>query len=167
MSSKSERQATVEQLTATLTGSRTLYVTDFSGLTVEKMTEFRRRLRAAGARYVVVKNTLARRALAAGRIEGLAPGVLKGPVGIVLAGEDPLPAAKVLGEFAKAHDKPAVTAGLVDGRQVEPAYVKRLGELPGREALLGQLVGALNGILYQVVGSLEALREKRLAEGSN
>ena len=165
--SKSERQANVELLTAKLASAQTLYVTDFSGLTVEKMTEFRRRLRAAGARYVVVKNTLAKRALAAGNITGLEADLLKGPVGLVLAGDDPLPAAKVLGEFAKAHEKPAVKAGLVDGRQVAPAYVKRLGELPGREALLGQLVGALNGILYQVVGSLEALREKRLAEGSN
>jgi large subunit ribosomal protein L10 len=165
--SKSERQASVEQLTTKLASAQTLYVTDFSGLTVEKMTEFRRRLRAAGARYVVVKNTLAKRALAAGNITGLEADLLKGPVGIVLAGDDPLPAAKVLGEFAKTHEKPAVKAGLVDGKQVAPAYVKRLGELPGREALLGQLVGALNGILYQVVGSLEALREKRLAEGSN
>jgi large subunit ribosomal protein L10 len=165
--SKTDRQANVEQLTAKLAASPTLYVTDFSGLTVEKMTEFRRRLRGAGARYLVVKNTLARRALAAGNITGLSPDLLKGPVGIVLAGEDPLPAAKVLGEFAKLHVKPEVKAGLVDGREVAAAYVKRLGELPGREALLGQFVGALNGILYQVVGSLEALREKRLAEGSN
>jgi len=165
--SKSERQANVEQLTAKLTSSPNLFVTDFSGLTVEKMTEFRRRLRAAGGRYVVVKNTLARRALAAGNITGLPPELLKGPVGIVLAGADPLPAAKVLGEFAKVHEKPAVKVGMVDGREVAAAYVKRLGELPGREALLGQLAGVLNGILYQVVGSLEALREKRLAEGSN
>jgi ribosomal protein L10 len=54
----------------------------------------------------------------------------------------------------------------VEGRKVAAAYVKRLGELPPREALLGQFVGALNGLLYQVVGALEALREKRLAEGS-
>jgi ribosomal protein L10 len=60
-----------------------------------------------------------------------------------------------------------VRAGLVDGRQVEAAYVKRLGELPSREVLLGQFAGALNGILYQMVGALEALREQRQAEGSN
>ncbi len=86
---------------------------------------------------------------------------------MVLAGDDPLPAAKVLGEFAKEHQKPEVRAGLVDGRRSTPAYVKRLGELPSREVLLGQFAGALNGILYQMVGALEALREKRQAEGSN
>lgn len=165
--SKTERQSAVEVLTEKLKGSATLYVTDFSGLTVERMTDFRRRLRAVGARYVVVKNTLAQRALDAGAIGGLDRKLFKGPIGVVLAGDDPLPAAKVLGEFARQHEKPAVRAGLVDGRQVEPAYVKRLGELPSREVLLGQFAGALNGILYQMVGALEALREKRQAEGSN
>jgi large subunit ribosomal protein L10 len=164
--SKTERQATVEALTARLSASPTLYVTDFSGLTVEHMTDFRRRLRAVGAGYLVVKNTLARRALQAGRIEALEAGLFQGPIGIVLAGKDPLPAAKVLGEFAKTHERPAVRAGLVDGRRVEPAYVKRLGDLPPRDALLGQFAGALNGILYQIVGALEALREQRLAESS-
>jgi large subunit ribosomal protein L10 len=165
--SKTERQATVERLTAKLASSPTLYLTDFSGLTVDKLTDFRRRLRVVGARYLVVKNTLAKRALEAGQITGLPGELLRGPVGIVLAGTDPLPAAKVLAEFARSHEKPAVRAGLVEGRQVEPAYVKRLGELPSREVLLGLFVGGLNAILYQVVGSLEALRDKRLAEGSN
>jgi len=165
--SKAERQSEVEVLTQKLKGSATLYVTDFSGLTVERMTDFRRRLRAVGARYVVVKNTLAQRALDAGNIKSLDRKLFKGPIGVVLAGDDPLPAAKVLGEFAKQHEKPAVRAGLVDGQQVEPAYIKRLGELPSRDVLLGQFAGALNGILYQMVGALEALREKRQAEGSN
>ena len=165
--SKQERQSTVEALTERLKGSATLYITDFSGLPVSQMTDFRRKLRAVGARYVVVKNTLAIRALEAGQIGALGAELFRGPIGIVLAGDDPLPAAKVLGEFAKQHEKPAVRAGLVEGRQVEPAYVKRLGELPSKEALLGQFVGALNGILYQMVGALEALREKRSAEGTN
>jgi large subunit ribosomal protein L10 len=165
--SKPERQATVEALTTRLTASPTLYVTDFSGLTVEHMTDFRRRLRAVGAGYVVVKNTLARRALAAGHLTQLDAALLTGPIGIVLAGDDPLPAAKVLGEFAKVHQKPAIRAGLVEGKQVEAAYVKRLGDLPSRDVLLGQVVGMLNGMLYQMVGALEALRALRMAESSH
>ena len=54
-------------------------------------------------------------------------------------------------------------AGWLDGRAVESSYVKRLGEIPPREVLLGQFVGGLNGILYQMVGALEALREQRTA----
>ena len=163
--SKTERQATVDALTERFGGSPNIYVTDFTGLSVGKITELRRRLRAAGARYVVVKNTLAQRALAANRI-GELDDHLAGPTGLVLAGADPLAAAKVLGEFAKENQKPQVRIGLVDGKAVNPAYVKRLGELPGREALLGQFAGCLNGVLYQMVGALEALREKRQAEAS-
>ncbi|NOT08154.1 MAG: 50S ribosomal protein L10 [Gemmatimonadales bacterium] len=163
--SKTERQTKVEALTERLGSAQNIYVTDFSGLSVGKITELRRRLRAAGARYVVVKNTLAQRALAAHKIDALDEH-LAGPTGLVLTGADPLAAAKVLGEFAKEHQKPQVRIGLVDGKAVNPAYVKRLGELPGREALLGMFAGALNGMLYQMVGALEALRDKRQAEAS-
>jgi large subunit ribosomal protein L10 len=163
--SKTERQTQVEALTERLKGSPNIYVTDFTGLSVGKITELRRKLRAAGARYVVVKNTLAQRALAANAIREL-DDHLAGPTGLVLAGTDPLAAAKVLGEFAKENQKPQVRIGLVDGKAVNPAYVKRLGELPGREALLGQFAGCLNGVLYQMVGALEALRDKRQAEAS-
>ena len=165
MSTKTERQTQVTALTDSLKGSPDIYVTDFSGLSVSKITELRRRLRAAGARYVVVKNTLAQRALAANQISVL-DDHLAGPTGLVVAGKDPLAAAKVISDFAREHQKPKVRVGLVDGRAVDPAYVKRLGELPSREALLGQFAGALNGVLYQVVGALEALRDKRQAEAS-
>ena len=149
-------------LTEAIKASPTLFVTDFSGLNVLKMTEFRRRLRAAGGRYVVVKNTLAQRALAANSIADL-DSHLTGNTGLVFAGGDPMAAAKVIGEFAKEHEKPTVKAGWVDGKAVAPAYVKRLGEIPPREVLLGQFAGALNGVLYQVAGALEALREQRSA----
>ena len=158
--SKIERQATVESLAAQLKGSPNVYVTDFQGLNVARMTDLRRRLRAAGAKYVVVKNTLAQRALAANGLPAL-PAAFKGQVGLVLAGADPLTAAKVVGEFAKEFQTPSVKAGLVDGKTVEPAYVKRLGEIPSREALLGMFAGALNSVLYQVVGALEALKAQR------
>ncbi|HEV8198311.1 MAG TPA: 50S ribosomal protein L10 [Gemmatimonadales bacterium] len=165
MSSKAERQDQVAVLTDRFKGSPDIYVTDFSGLSVGKITELRRRLRAAGARYVVVKNTLAQRALAANQITVLDEH-LAGPTGLVVAGKDPLAAAKVISDFAREHQKPQVRIGLVDGKAVNPAYVKRLGELPSRDALLGQFAGALNGVLYQMVGALEALREKRQAEAS-
>jgi large subunit ribosomal protein L10 len=163
--SKPERQAKVDALSERFGASPNIYVTDFTGLDVRKLTELRRRLRAAGARFVVVKNTLAQRALAANRI-GELDQHLAGPTGLVLAGKDPLAAAKVLGEFAKEHQKPAVRIGLVDGKAVNPEQVKRLGLLPTKDVLLAQFAGLLNGVLYQVVGALEALRDKRQAEAS-
>jgi large subunit ribosomal protein L10 len=164
-SSKDQRQAAVERLSEQLKSAKTLYVTDFSGLSVLRMTEFRKRLRQAGAKYVVVKNTLAQRALAANKIDAFDPH-MKGPVGLVLAGADPLPSAKVVGDFAKEFQKPTVKIGLIEGKPVEPGYVKRLGELPPREALLAEFAGCLNGILYQVVATLEAFRDQRQASNS-
>jgi large subunit ribosomal protein L10 len=146
-------------------------VTDFSGLNVLRLTEFRRRLRAAGVTYIVVKNTLAQRALAANSVT-LLDEHLAGPTGLVLAGRDPVGAAKVLTDFAREFEKPAIKIGLVDGRAITADQVKRLASLPSREVLLSQLAGTIqapvaqlaglmNGMLYQVVGALEALRAQR------
>ena len=170
---KTERQDTVQSLTEQFKASPNIYVTDFSGLNVLRMTEFRRRLRVAGVEYIVVKNTLAQRALAANAVTGL-DGHLKGPTGLVLAGKNPLVAAKVLADFAKEFERPAIKIGLVDGKPVSADQVKRLASLPSREQLLSQLAGAfqaplaqlagaMNGLLYQVVGALEALRSQRSA----
>ncbi len=171
--SKTERQATVESLTQLLKGSPNVYVTDFTGLNVLRMTELRRRLRVAGVDYVVVKNTLAQRAFAANGVHALDEH-LAGPTGLVLAGKDALVGAKVLTDFAREFERPAIKIGLVDGKPITPEQVKRLADLPSREVLLGQLAGVIqaplaqlagvmNGMLYQMVGALEALRAQRSA----
>jgi large subunit ribosomal protein L10 len=171
--SKTQRQETVDTLAAQFQATPNLYVTDFTGLNVLRMTELRRRLRNAGISYVVVKNTLAQRALAANKISGL-DDHLAGPTGLVLAGKDPVTAAKVLTDFAREFEKPAVKIGLVDGRPVTPAQVKQLASLPSRDVLLSQLAGAMqaplaqlagvmNGMLMQVVGAFEALKGQRSA----
>ena len=157
--SKDQRQATVESLTEQLRAAPNVYVTDFSGLNVLRMTELRRRMRAAGVQFVVVKNTLAQRALAANSISAL-DDHLSGPTGLVLS-TDPLAAAKVLTDFAREFEKPAIKAGFVDGKAVEPAYIQRLGSIPSRDVLLGQFAGTLNNVLYSMVASLEALRDQR------
>jgi large subunit ribosomal protein L10 len=171
--SKTERQATVEALSAQLRASPNVYVTDFSGLNVLRMTELRRRLRTAGVDYVVVKNTLAQRAFAANGVSAL-DSHLAGPTGLVLSGGDPVAGAKVLSDFAREFEKPAIKIGLVDGKPVTADQVKRLADLPARPVLLSQLAGYLqaplaqlagvmNGMLYQMVGALEALRAQRSA----
>ena len=169
--SKTERQSTVEALTEQLRGSPNVFVTDFTGLNVLRMTELRRRLRNAGIEYVVVKNTLAQRAFAANGVSALDQH-LAGPTGLVLSGGDPVAGAKVLTDFAKEFEKPAIKVGLVDGKTVTPDLVRRLASLPTKHELLAQLggalqapmagfVGVLNGVLMNMVGALEALQAKR------
>ena len=167
---RSTKLELINGLTARLKGSPHLYVTDFTGLRVKQMTELRRRLRKAGVEYVVVKNTLAERALKEMSVTGLES--FSGPTGIVFAGTDPVPAAKVLGDFVKEFDKPSIRAGLVEGKRLSPTEVKRLAALPSREQMLAQLggalqaplqgmLGAMNGLLSQWIGALEALRSQR------
>jgi len=175
--SKTERQAMVETLAEELERSPNLYLTDFTGLDVFRMTEFRRRLRQAGVRYRVVKNTLMQRALGSSPVPGLEEH-LAGPTGLVLAGDDPVTAAKVLADFIKEHERPAIKIGVVDGKTMTPAEITHLASLPPRDVLLAQLAGALqaplaqfagvmNGLLYQFIGVLEALRAQRGAASSS
>lgn len=174
---KAQKQDTVTALAAKLRGSPTLYLTDFTGLNVARMTELRRKLRAAGVEYVVVKNTLARRAFDDAQVAGLVPH-LDGPTGLVLAGADPVVAAKVIADFAREHERPAIKIGLVEGRTVTADEVRRLAALPPRAALLAQLAGtlqaplagfagALNGLLYMMVGALQALKTRRTEDAAS
>jgi large subunit ribosomal protein L10 len=170
---KAQKQETVTTLAGRLKRSPTVYVTDFTGLNVAKVTELRRRLRAAGVEYVVVKNTLARRALDAAAVPVLSEH-LAGPTALVLAGRDPVGAAKVLADFARENEKPKVRVGLVDGKALSADQVKRLATLPSKPELLAQLggafqapmagfLGAMQGLLQMTVGALEALRTQRAA----
>jgi len=171
---KLTRQETVEALQAEFQASPNVYVTDFTGLNVTHITDLRRRLRNAGVKYLVVKNTLAQRALAANAVREL-DAHLTGPTGFVLAGTNPVGAAKVLAEFVKEHERPAIKGGMLDGKLMSTADVTRLASLPSREVLLAQVAGTfqaplagfagvMSGLLYQMVGALEALRAERSAQ---
>ena len=159
----------VAELTGKLKGASAVYYTDFTGLNVKRMTELRRRFRKAGVEYVVIKNTLALRAV---NDSGLTGERLRGPTGVVV-GTDPVAAAKVLSDFARENDqKPEIKGGLLDGRQIGVEQVKAIANLPPREQLLAELagglqaplagfVGAMNGLLYMFAGALDALRTQR------
>src|SRR5919199_849561 len=137
---KSEKAQLVAELTEKLKGAKALYYTDFTGLNVKRMTDLRRRLRRAGVEYVVIKNTLALRAV---NESGLAGTRLKGPTGLVIS-KDPVSGAKVLADFARENEqKPEVKGGLLDGRLLDTAQVKRLASMPSREQMLADLAAGL------------------------
>ena len=166
---KSEKQELVDELSGKIKGAKALYYTDFTGLNVKRMTELRRRLRKAGVEYVVIKNTLALRAV---NESGLTGERLSGPTGVVI-GNDAVAAAKVLADFAKENDqRPGIKGGMFNGVAIDEAQVRKLATMPSREQMLADLgagmmsplaafVGALNGMMYMMVGALEALRTQR------
>ncbi len=163
---KPEKDKLVAELKQKLNGAKALYYTDFTGLNVKRMTDLRRKLRKANVEYVVIKNTLALRAV---NEAGLVGTKLKGQTGLVIA-KDAVAAAKVLADFAKENDaRPAVKGGLLEGKALNVDQVKKLALMPSREQMLAELgaglqspmaafVGALSGLMYMMVGALEARR---------
>src|SRR5215218_8807537 len=113
---RTDKEQLVSELRDKLQNSTSLYYTDFTGLNVKRMTDLRRRLRKAGVEYVVIKNTLALRAV---NESGLVGERLRGPTGVVI-GTDPVAAAKVLTDFARENDqKPGIKGGMFDGRSID------------------------------------------------
>src|SRR5438034_6214987 len=109
---RTEKEQLVAELKDKIKSAPALYYTDFTGLNVKGMTDLRRRLRKANVEYVVIKNSLALRAVSE---SGLLTQALRGPTGVVMA-KDAVVAARVLSDFAKEHDqKPSVKGGLLDG----------------------------------------------------
>ena len=154
---RTEKEQLVSELKGKMDGATALYFTDFTGLNVKRMTDLRRRLRKAGVEYVVIKNTLALRAV---NESGLTGGTLKGPTGVVVS-KDAAAAAKVLVDFARENEqKPTLKGGLVAGEVVSEADVKKLATLPSKEVALSLMAGAMNGVLMVFALALEARKEQ-------
>ena len=166
---RTDKEQLVSELKEKIGGATALYYTDFTGLNVKRMTELRRRLKKANVEYVVIKNTLALRAV---NESGLVGERLKGPTGLVMA-KDPVEAAKILTEFAKTNEqRPAVKGGMFDGAAIDAGPVKRLAAMPSREQMLAELgaglqsplsamLGVMNSLLTNFAGALEALKTQK------
>lgn len=154
------RQQKIERtqaLAERLRDVRALYLADFTGLNVQALTQLRRQLREAGAELVVVKNTLARRA-----IQGLDfPEIqefLNGPTALVLGTRDALAPARILRTFAHENgQRPAVRAGVVDRQVLSREQVETLASLPPREVLLASIAGLLTAPVAGIAGALAAV----------
>jgi large subunit ribosomal protein L10 len=154
---RSEKERVVAELSKRLRDTETLMVADYRGLTMPEIDELRSRLLEAGARFTVVKNTLTRRAAEeAGTTEVL--DLIDGPTAIAFleADGDPVAAAKMLNEAARANDVLVIRGGLLEGIVVGDAEIKRLATLPAAEVLRAQLAGAVVAPLTTVVGLFTA-----------
>lgn len=152
-----DKKRATEALNEELRGHEIIYLTDFTGLDVKAITEFRARLRDEGVGYRVVKNTLMRRALEGLDLPDLSAH-LEGPTALVLSESDPVAPARVIKEFAKEHDdRPTIKIGVVDRREVEPGEIQRIADLPSREVLLGFIAGGLTSAAGGMVGAINAL----------
>jgi large subunit ribosomal protein L10 len=174
---KTEKQELIDALHADFTNSPHAILVDFRGLTVPAVTEFRRKVRASGSTYRVVKNTLALRAAKGTALEKLKD-KFEGTTGVAYTGSDPVALAKVLVDFAKDNPNLVVKGALVSGSELDAEGVKALSTMPGlpelRAKLLGllqtpatNLVRVLNAPGAKMARVLAAHKEKQEQGGSN
>ena len=156
---KSEKQTVVADVAAQVARSQTLALAEYRGLTVAHLDVLRRQARDKGVYLHVLKNTLARRAVAGTPFE-VASESMVGPL-IYGFSEDAVAAAKVLSDFAKGNDKLIVKGGAYAGKSLNADGVKALASVPSKEVLLSQLLGLMQSPLSRLARVLAAVAEKR------
>lgn len=132
------------------------FLVDFQGVNVPQVTELRSRIREAGARYEVVKNTLALRALE-GKPLGQVRDSFQGPIAVAYCQEDPVALAKVLTEFAKTVPAVEFRGGIIDGQPVAAEDISEIARLPAREELVAKLLFLLQSPVTRLVRGLAAI----------
>ena len=154
---KEQKTAAVEAITGQLKVTPMVYLTDYKGLTVEQANDLRRRFRASGVEYKVVKNTLLRRAM-----EGLGGyddlyDHLHGPTAVAFS-EEPAAPARVIKKFTKdtRQDLPELKIAYIDGAIYEAGQLDALAALKSKNELVGDVIGLLMAPISNVVGALEA-----------
>lgn len=156
---KSEKQTVVADVAAQVARSQTLALAEYRGLTVAHLDVLRRQAREKGVYLHVLKNTLARRAVAGTPFE-VASASMVGPL-IYGFSEDAVAAAKVLSDFAKGNDKLIVKGGAYAGKVLNADGVKSLASIPSKEVLLAQLLGLMQSPISRIARVLAAIAEKR------
>ena len=156
---RNEKQTVVTGVAAQAARSQTLALAEYRGLTVEHLNVLRKQARDKGVYLHVLKNTLARRAVAGTPFE-VASEAMVGPL-IYGFSEDAVAAAKVISDFAKTNDKLIVKAGAYAGKALDAQGVSSLASIPSKEVLLSQLLGLMQSPVSRMARVLAMLAEKR------
>ena len=156
---RSEKEAVISEVTRLAAKAQTLVLAEYRGITVAAMTKLRSEARNAGVTLSVLKNTLARRAVAGSAFE-VGSDQMTGPL-IYGFSEDAVAAAKVVAEFAKTNDKLVIRAGVYGGKVLDVNGVKQLASIPSKEVLLAQLLGLMQSPISRTARVLAALAEQR------
>ena len=152
---KADKAADLQYLETAFKGADSAILVDYKGLNVPQVTELRRQLRTAKAKYKVVKNTIARRALKGTSFEVLERQFV-GTTAVAYTATDPVALAKTLTTFAKTAPSLTIKAAVVQGRAIKPAEVTELASMPGRPELLAKLLFVLQAPMVQIVSVLSA-----------
>ena len=156
---RSEKQAVIDEVTGLAAKAQTLVMAEYRGITVADMTRLRSQARDKGVNLSVLKNTLARRAVAGSAFEALSD-QMTGPL-IYGFSVDAVAAAKVVADFAKTNDKLVIRGGAYGGKALDVNGVKQLASIPSKEVLLAQLLGLMQSPISRTARVLAAIAEKK------
>ena len=156
---RSEKEAVISEVTSLAAKAQTLVIAEYRGITVAAMTKLRAEARSKGVSLMVLKNTLARRAVAGSSFEVVGD-QMTGPL-IYGFSEDAVAAAKVVSDFAKTNDKLVIRGGAFAGKVLDVNGVKQLANIPSKEVLLAQLLGLMQSPISRTARVLAALAEKK------
>ena len=154
-----DKKALVTEMSAVASKAQSVVAAEYRGLSVGQMTELRAKARASGVYMRVVKNTLARKALAGTSFETVGP-KLKGPLVLAFSKDDPGAAARVVKAFAKDNDKLKATLVSLGGQVLPGTDIEKVASLPTREQALSQLLGLLKQPITKFVQTLAAPQTK-------
>jgi len=150
-----DKKALVAEVAEVAAKAQSVVAAEYRGLTVGQMTELRSKARTAGVYLRVVKNTLARKALAGTSFESVGP-KLKGPLVLAFSNDDPGAAARVVKDFAKTNEKLVATLVSLGGQVLPGAELEKVASLPTREQALSMLLGVMKAPIQKFVGTLAA-----------
>ena len=153
------KQQQVATVTEWFKGSIAGVVVDYKGINVEDDTKLRKELREANVHYVVIKNTILRRAAEQAELSELND-VFKGTTAIAFSEDDYTAAARILAKYAKQVDSFSIKGGFMDGAVVDLATVEKLATLPTREVLLSMLCNVLNAPIAKLARAIQAVADK-------
>ncbi|MBJ7419644.1 MAG: 50S ribosomal protein L10 [Rhodoferax sp.] len=156
---RSEKEAVISEVTSLAAKAQTLVIAEYRGITVADMTKLRTTARDSGVTLSVLKNTLARRAVAGSGFEVVSD-QMTGPL-IYSFSVDAVAAAKVVSDFAKTNDKLVIRGGAFAGKALDVNGVKQLASIPSKEVLLAQLLGLMQSPISRTARVLAALAEQR------
>jgi len=160
--SRAKKESLAESYSGEMAAAEHAFLVGFKGITVDQVTELRRRIREKGGRYVVIKNRIAKRAVEGKSLEQLAQH-FEGPTAVAFSATDPVAIAKVLAEFAKEVPVLEFKAGVVEGRLIAANQVAEIAALPSREDLIAKLLFLLQSPVTRFVRVLAAAGPQRLA----
>ncbi len=152
---KVKKAGIVAEVSGKLNASQALVFADFTGLTHQQLEEMKKTIKKSGASFVVVKNTLLKRALADSPMAEAAEGqTFEGQTGTLFIGEDVVTPIKTVAKLIKETEKPTIKFGILSGKVIESKEVLKLATLPSREVLIAQLAGMLKSPIVGLHRSL-------------